>query len=296
MTNNPPVIKKISLSNTKKDLKERLLKSLSVKSSKQIFSLNDSSNIQAKLIENIIDTHTDSQIITMFFEHFSLLKQHIYVYNFKGTFNRNWLDSHPAFISKSKNSKYNIFNLLFLTTFSYINGISGGYESLQFYQPVQVVQQGTLVIVKINILERDISSLVKSKIYNKSRDYDETKILDELLKFDHSLHFTKQDLNKGMKDLWHNDFIDALKVKFKKSKSTSTDIMDENNLYKKTYPTEYKELVKSPLNTSCFIYLQGNNLVNNFVCDPTEGTFSFSTYPPIMNGVNDFIDLVLNKN
>lgn len=291
-TNPSPTI----LTNTENDLKYRLLKTLSVKSTLEIFSIPDEISGHANIITHIIDSYTFNQIKELFFNHFSLIKQHIYIFDFKGSFNDNWLDNHPAFISKKTSGTKKIVNLLFLTTFNYINATTVTYESVKFYQPVQIVRIGTKIIIRINILERDISSLIKAKTYNKTRDVTEETILQEILTSNSGVNFYNSDINKGIKHLWGNETIDAYKVKYRKAKSITLDTMDEDNLYKKEYPDAYNELIKSPLDQSFFRYQLDDSLVNNFVCNPTNGSFSFSTFPPKINGIDELIELVINNN
>lgn len=287
-TNPSPTI----LTNTENDLKYRLLKAMSVNNLNTAFTFPDDIKGTSNRINYITNTLTSSQINQIFFNHFSLLRQHIYLYNFRGTLNENWLDEHPAFVSKNGN----IINLLFKTSFTFINGVNGGIESLDFLQPVQVDRKGTILIIKINILERDIEALIKTKIYGKKRDITEEQILSEILNINSGVTFNKADVNRGIKKLWDDDSIDAFKVMHKKSKSVSIDTMDEDNLYKKEYPTEYLEVIKNPLNKSYFMYLDDDKIVNRFITNPTEGTFSYTTYPTVTNGLNTFIDLVLTNN
>lgn len=283
--------------NSNLEINKRLLKAFSVDALKEVFNLTDSKERQAGLLNLIVSSNTEAIINHKIFQHFSLLKQHVYLYEFKGALNENWLNNHPAYISTQKINNSNwIFNLLVPVQFEGFNKTQGKIEIFDFLVPVQIHKKKTTLIIHINILERDLSTISEDKIISASRDKNDDDILKGLLEHANPIRLIKLDLNKGIKALWHTDEIDALKVKYKNSKSTSQEIMDEDNLIKKEMPALYASLITKPLGITTFKVLQQTNLINYFIIDPSRGFLNFAIFPKHLNGINDLIDLVLTNN
>lgn len=287
----------VSKINSSEEINKRLLKAFSVETLKVVFNLTDSKERQAGLLNLISRTNTPNIIYKTVFDNFSLLKQYAYLYEFSGALNDNWLDKHPAFINSQKiNGSYSIFNLLVPVKYEGYNKTQNLVEEFQFLVPVQIHKKKTVLIIHINLLERDIATITSDKILSPSRDLNDDAIIKTIIPFANPVTLYKYDLNRGIKHLWDIDEIDALKVKFKKAKSTSHEVMDEDNLIKKEMPTLYSELIKTPLRQTTFFVLKQRNLLNHFVVDPSAGVFNFSVFPPHLNGINDLIELVLKNN
>jgi hypothetical protein len=283
--------------NSSIEINKRLLKAFSVEALKEVFNLNESKERQAGLLNNIITSNSTAIINDTIFKHFSLLKQHVYLYEFKGVLADNWLDKHPAFVSMQKiTNSLSIVNLLCPIKFEGFNKTQGVMDSFEFLVPVQIHKKKTIVTIHINILERDISTITTDKILSTTRDIYDEDIINEIVPFSGAVQLFKYDLNKGIKKLWNDDEVDALKVKFKKAKSTSQEIMDEDKMIKKDMSLVYNELIKTPLRITTFKILKQKKLVNFFVVDPSLGIFYFSIFPKNLNGINDLIDLVLTNN
>lgn len=288
----------VSINNSDLEIKKRLLKAFSVDSLKMVFNLTHSKERQAGLINNIVNSHNASILNNIIFDNFSLLKQYVYTYETNLVLNDNWLDKHPNFINHQLiSNSHSIFNLLIPIKYIGYNQTKKYMDEFDFLVPVQLHRRKKILTIHINILERDISTITPDKIIGASRNINDDIILADIIKFANPILLYKYDLNKGIKKLWEDDEIEAIKVKFKKEKSTSQEIMDESNLgIKKEMPKEYAELIKTPLRHTTFRLIKQKNLVNFFVIDPTTGIFNFSVFPPYSEGINDLIDLVLSNN
>lgn len=281
------------------EIYKRMIKAFSVGAIKEIFNLTEYKERQEDLVNRIVQTNTKTQIETAIFNNYSLLKQHVYVYDYKGVLPANYLTLHPYLKSTTKvNNNHSIYNLLFPTTFDFFNKGTNVVESIDFIIPVQIHRKGTKLLVFINILERNVATIISDKVVAVSRDVKDDTILNSFVEstIHHNVQLGKCDMNKGIKKLWADDEVDAFKVKFKKDKSTSMEIMDEDKLLKKDMPDVYKELIKTPLIQTNFKVLKQQNLVNHFVVDPTKGIFYFSVYPQHQSGINDLIDLIISNN
>ncbi|OCB73640.1 hypothetical protein B0A79_19990 [Flavobacterium piscis] len=284
--------------NSELEIDKRLLKAFSVESLKAVFNLTESKERQAGLLNIISRSYTTDDLYSIVFEHFSLLKQYVYLYEFKGALDDEWLDKHPSFISKQKiSNSHSIFNLLIPVTYEGYNKTQRDVQEFNFLVPVQIHKKKNILSIHINLLERDIATITSDTILSPRRDINDEKILASITPYANPTHLYKYDLNKGIKKLWHENEIEAMKVKFKKAKSTSQEVMDESDFgIKKEMPKEYAELIKTPIRQTTFRLLEKENLVNFFVVDPTTGIFNFSVYPPYLNGINDLIDLVVKNN
>jgi hypothetical protein len=99
-------------------------------------------------------------------------------------------------------------------------------------------------------------------------------------------------LNKGVKYLWENGIVDAKIINFKRSISSSSEKMDSNYKFKKSYPALYEDAMKSPLLKSLFKTETVDGVPDiYFTVDPTNGFFAFSNFP---EGKED-IDYVLRE-
>lgn len=283
--------------NSDLEISKRLLRSFSVETLKELFNLTDSKERQASLLNTILISNPSKIINNKIFDNFSLLKQHVYIYEFKGIFNENWLNSHPSYISTQRLDRNNyIFNLLIPVVFQGFNKTKGIMEDFIFHLPVQIYRKRNILIFYINILERDLAAITTDVIIGASKDLKDIDILDDLVSYAKPVRLIKYDLNKGIKELWKIDEIDALKVKYKNSKSTSQEIMDEDNMIKKEMPALYVSLITKPLNITTFRILKQTNLMHFFNVDPSRGHFTFTVFPKHLNGTNYLIDLVLKNN
>jgi len=284
--------------NSQHELLKRLIKAFSANALKEVFNLVEPKGRQADHISQIVQSNSEKIIKDTLFANFSLLKQHVYTYDCKGSFSTNWLLNHPSLYSIFDLSKsHKIYNLLYLTTFEFYNKTKAITQEIQFYTPVQVVQKGTKLIVHINILERDISTIFKDKVVRTNRDVNDDIILENISKsLPLTLSIARADLNKGIKKLWDDDEIDALNVKYNNARSISSENMNEQYLVKAEYPEKYDVLIKTPLSHTTFKVLKAKNLINFFKVDPTRGTFSFAVFPQNQAGITELIDLILKHN
>ncbi len=232
--------------NSSVEINKRLIKVFSVSALKEVFNLNEYKEKQAELVERVIETTSVTIINQTVFNNFSLLKQHVYLFDFLGIIADSWLDNHPYFHSKNKiSSSHSVYNLLFPVTIEFFNKTSRTIQNIQFIIPVQINKKNTKLIIHINILERDVSAIIEDKVISTTRDFNDDTILNSIIQSANPARLTKSDLNRGIKKLWENDEVDAFKVKFKKSKSTSMEIMDEDKLLKRDMPAVYNELIKT---------------------------------------------------
>jgi len=283
--------------NSENDITKRMLEAFSVNSLRSIFTIDTSIRSQNDVISEVLKRNTISSINNILFTNFNLLKQHVYFFETKGVFPNNYLEEHPdIFNITKKSSGHKIYYFLFKENYNFFNVASNKIQVLTFARPVKLEIKKLVATVSVNILERNVGSILNTKILNLQRTLSDKNILDSITTHDHKITYFKHDLQKGIKYLWENDVIDALKVKFKKSKSTSSEVMDEEHLLKVQYPDTYNEIISSPLDTTIFKYIEDSDLVRYFTANPREGYISFSTYPTSTDGIDKIVQMIFQNN
>jgi hypothetical protein len=99
-----------------------------------------------------------------------------------------------------------------------------------------------------------------------------------------------------LKKLWADGNFDAVKMSAKRAGSVRTEVMDEDNTYKKVYPDEYKEMIKNPLKRTKFKTLVDELDVEYFDCDATEGFVVINRYSVSDNDMELLISKILKEN
>lgn len=284
--------------NNKSEQYKRLLKAFSVNALKSIFNLQEFKERQSELINRVTEGNDEAILTQTVFDNFSLLKQHVYIYDFRGTVPTNFLSVHPYFKSTSTAGGQQIYNLMFPVIVEFYNRDTKTEEAIDFMVPVQIRRKGTRFIVAINILERDMSTLIDNKIVGVKRNMEDIDILNSFVESAKPLgiQLSPCDLNKGIKDLWHTDDIDATKAKVTMAKSVRTEVLHEDFLLKRDMNAEYLNIIKDSVSRTTFQVLKHNHSVDAFVVDPTKGIFYFAIFPKQHLATSDLVDLILTKN
>jgi hypothetical protein len=282
--------------NSERNLLKRLLKSYPVKVLKDVFDITGLS--QNEVIEQILNSNAPPIIKNFAFNNFSYLRQHVYIYDINGVMPNNWVCENALFHSENliSNNERDI-NLIFTATYQVYSIGNAGLTDVLFYTPVKIKVYNNKMIVSINIQERDVTNLFPNKCFlaNKNMSDDEI-ILHIIQNMPLTAHLAKTDINRGIKQLWEEDFVDAAYVKFKKSRSTSTEVMDENFTLKVNMPSEYNRLLNEPLQKNVFKILAVDNIISHFTTEPSVGKLSFTKFPENINSIPSLILLILSKN
>ena len=285
--------------NTEEEILKRLLRLFPVSILKSHFNIKAVS--QEHVIRDIIQENTSSAIFHFANLHFESTKQHVYLFNFQKNISTD--------IQLPEKVKYDYFDShndkTYLTyfvpvKFTVLDIITTQKVDLTFLCPVRVHYNNKTKVLelKITILERQDKSLFQNRIVIISKTFDETSIVNYFINFLNTKEITliPIDLNKGIKELWAKDIIDVPSVKYKKSKSTSTEIMDEEFTLKKDLPEIYAIIIKGPLEKTTCKFLSPDEYLPYFRVEPLNGFLAFSTYPTTLKSVNNVVDLILKHN
>lgn len=282
--------------NNERNLLKRLLKAYPVRVLKDVFDITGLS--QNEVIEEVLNSNSTMIIKNFAFTNFSHLRQHVYIYNITGVMDNNWICDNDVYHNqKNIAPKSRTINLLFKATYKVFNPQTTAIEDILFYTPVQIRIINTKLIISINIQERDATSFFQGVVYSVSKDMLDDEIINYIVaRMSLTAALTRTDINKGIKQLWEENFIDAASVKFKKARSTSIEIMDEEFTLKTTMPDVYNSLLNAPLQKNIFKLLERDDIISHFTTEPSIGRLSFTKFPETINSIPELIDLILKRN
>jgi uncharacterized protein YrzB (UPF0473 family) len=297
--------------NSPSELLERLLKLYPVKVVKEHF-LNLDSTKQSELIPEIVKKYPASAIEQFAFDKIGHTKQHVYIYRLNKKFDRTVfkkalfpidIKSEGKFDSDSfYKNKFTNYVFLCFPVIEYDVSLMNPLvqERVNFIQPTRVVISGQNVVVQTTIMEKKLDSYFPEdrKVLDVIKRNGEDQFIAQIIKFFQKDYYIQIcDLNKGVKNLWEHDVVDSRYVKFKKSKSTTTETMDEEYTLKAQYPEVYKQIMAGPMNKTVFRYLRGDDKFSRtFMVDPTQGELSMNIFPENTDQIWNVINEILAGN
>lgn len=283
--------------NSEASLLSRLLKGFPVKIIKEEFDITGLT--QSEAIDGIVTTNSRDIILNFVHNNFNYLRQHVYVFDLNRTLPTNWRPVPRNLFSENTFKGYQVSNLIFNVKYNLINVETGDKPELIFLLPVQVWVKNRKIIIKINTLERNANDYFEDRVFLRSRDIDDDAII---LGIKNSLPagttFVSCDLNRGIKSLLEDDFIDLRYVKFKKSSSTATETMDEEFTLKNKYPDLYREIIATPLEKTVvkLITDAADTLISHFNIEAGKGRMAFVKFPKTNDALPELIELILSAN
>lgn len=152
-------------------------------------------------------------------------------------------------------------------------------DVLYFLWPIWLTWRKDYLILRCVTLEPKVKAHFEGRdAIERSRSCDEPEVLKTIAKeLDKPIRTT--DLHKGAKKLWATDFMDAVRVKYKKAHSTATEVMDEKKGIKKSDPDLYAALQKEVLINVLFeLPEQEKFSVSAVIIEPPEGHLVFPRF------------------
>jgi hypothetical protein len=170
-------------------------------------------------------------------------------------------------------------------------------ETLSFVCPVQIVLRNRVVEVRVIKLEKKISSYYPEDRYARQVGGHQVDTTDRIRAIFLSSNFKACDINKGVKHAWDHDKIDARKLQLRNTGSVRTEAMDENEMFKKLYPSEYRTIIDKPLKSTYFRYLKDDKQwPDNLTIDASQGTMSFTKFAHHQNQLDHVVTSILSEN
>jgi hypothetical protein len=278
----------------------RLLNLFSASIIKQEWSHIVRSTRKRDIIEEIAMESTQTQIYDFVNRYFCCTKQHVYLFAYSDS------DSElPSVISigtelcntTSKNRRSGTF----LLDLNYSIMLSNPYERIDvaFLWPARITIYPDAISLSLTILERDISKFIESGrvTFSPRKSLKDEDVIRRLYFNYPSLHLQRMDLNRGIKQLWQNDVLDATSVRFKRSRSVSSEHMDEHYLIKYHFKDLYEDALERPLFSGTFHFLSNrDDVVKKFRVDPSDGFLSFISYAAERGQTENVIREILSNN
>jgi hypothetical protein len=280
--------------NGQKELEERLLEGFSASILRSHFSIDGT---KKNVIDSILRTKSSKQIESFVANKFGTLHQHIYALEKSS----KMFSPSANLLTKGKCLYKNVgaasgkWIYLYNIDLSYYCTQTFKIQNLSFLLPVKIESTPKRVLLYFNTLARDLKSYFNYQVYPNRTPNLENIILDDL-KSNLVQTLFPLDLNKGIKELWKVDYLDALSVRNKKSKSMRQERMDEDLTFKKQYPNEWSDIMLTPIQKTKFISLKSKPFVERFECNPSIGFIGITSYSEFDVDVNKLVSLILKNN
>lgn len=284
--------------NDREDIMSRLLKLFP----KNLVRVSFKSGIKNKdtFYEDIINNSTNDEIIKFAYNNLTFTKQHVYVFshNFKNIKDlpKNILNKDE--IRKEENGVIEYFNLFDVKYFIYL---LNPYDSIEllFKWPIYIKITNNLIFIHCTILERNIQSYFEGRsILTTKKSIEDKEIIELILGI---LRFYGDietcDLNKGTKEIWKKDIVDALEIQYQKSKSVTRETMDEECTFKQQYPEQFNQAILTPLIKVAFIFLtEKEKYSDHFGIEPCSGKIIFPTFSKKKEELTNVIQTIIQFN
>ncbi|MGB8194940.1 MAG: hypothetical protein WCF67_23595, partial [Chitinophagaceae bacterium] len=236
------------------------------------------------------------------FRNLAITKQNVYLFKLGKTFNRSTMPpGFPLTIEKEDlvGKEYSFFCLP-QTIFSVYLSAPTDKEDLKFLQPVLIRIENKSLIIRYTKLEKNLQSYYPAN--REVRKAGETNSEEDTLRqilayFETNYNAQINDINKGVKYLWAQDWIDCHKIQYLSPFSSDMTTMNGALTFKQKYPTKYQNIILAPIGKTLWKYLLADDyFCDGFTTDPTAGQISFTKFPKHSNQVENVITTILANN
>jgi hypothetical protein len=172
--------------------------------------------------------------------------------------------------------------------------------TIDFLWPVRIEVTAGHVIVSLVILEKDIASYFPRRALVDKHGLSEEAVVADVMQSMGALQ--RLDIHKGIKALWHEEYMDCHYAKYRKAKSAAYEIVDrtEKKGIRENDPALYGVLRKARM-SACVFRLdeeqqKQQTSVRHFAADLSLGTLTFSTYADNSKDTGDVVRKILQSN
>lgn len=280
--------------NSEIEILKRALEKFPVAYLKDYFDLNMPKN---QLINHIISANGETIVRDFIYNNFGMLKQHVYLFELNNVIPNGFSFRGITIYSDTSTSVTRTIFTSYYTEHKVYNYNQRILESIMFLVPCKIVFTRNYIAIYLNIQENQPSSYFSDKVSSLGKTIDDRYIIENIKdSLPSGTTFTPLDLNRGLKYLWEHDEIDGRFVGRRENESLVNETMDEDKLFKVTYPDKYEEVKTMVLTKLSFRSLNGSILISKFVTKPVDGFVSFNIFPQTITSIDDLIDLILQHN
>jgi hypothetical protein len=228
---------------------------------------------------------------------FGRLHQHVYFFEpglTNGVINANPPYGVAPFRTGKKSEERSYFYLLRLA-YDLVLDNPLEKETLAFAWPLKVVVAPNHSRLHLTIMAKSLSGYMPEdrSVLKTLQRPTERDLLNE---FRQSFGWQRLDLNRGIKALWDTGEFDAPSVQYKRPRSITTNVMDEDFTVRAHDPERYIELLDKPLFQTTFRFLGDEPCIGYFVADPTNGSLVFRRYSTSNDCIDDVVRRILAAN
>ena len=284
--------------NSRDEVMSRVLKLFPTRLIKESFEKEGP--LTEEILKEIVRNVQDADIFEFTRNNLGFTRQHVYIL----THDIEKLDELPEHLlteNTIRSTENDIIEYCDLYDVIYKVYLQEPYEvvSLEFKWPTQIVISNSLIAIHFTILEKNIQSYFGERKVLTARKSVEEKDIIALIVTQLSKYgiIEPYDLNKGIKELWKQDIIDALEVQYLKSKSTSKETMHEEYTFKQQYPEEYEKAIQAPLIKCSFKFISNKDeYCDHITIDPSSGKITFPTFSKEKEHIQNVIRKILESN
>lgn len=291
---------------TKNEPITRLLRLYPVKLLKNEFRTEETIPYRKKeLTTYISESYSEDELYEFAVKNFNLTKQNVYLFSHHlsatnlNQIPQNIIDNkNPYALTAQKKSRIYFYFADLKYRIILLDPLRE--KKLLFKWPIKITVDDKIIIIQFVIVEKNIRFLFpkEERVIIGGRNIDENKILGYL--HQSLLPYGKidpLDINRGIKNIWEKNLIDVQFIRWKKSKSTSTEIMDEDYTLKKEYHDIYEDIILSPLFKTTFkILSEKDKFGEYFVVEPTFGKIIFPFFSDRRDNIDNVIKEILENN
>lgn len=285
------------MGNANRDLLKRLLHLLPVKIVKEGFEEKGSA---VDIIEAITGNETVQTIKNFVAINQCYTRQNIYLYTLDKNFNRADIGNDFPLTIELENQQQGEFFCLPKVVFSVYLSAPTDKEDLIFYQPVTIRVQKRNLVIHYTKLESNVKfhyPANREAKKNGEQNSEESTLKQIIEYFEQYYTVEVNDINKGIKHMWHVDSLDCHKISYRDPHSVTTTLMDGTLTFKKKYSKEYAKIIGVPINSAIWSYLlKDSYLCDGFTADLSAGKVSVTKFPNDSNQVNNVITTILANN
>ena len=173
-------------------------------------------------------------------------------------------------------------------------------QRVDFLWPVSVTVDAATVQLTFTMMEKNIGTYLGAQVnaYGVKKDLDEDGVIALLAgALDDPSMVKRADINKGVKELWEAGTIDAAHSRWKASKATLTETMDEKCFLKKDDHNAYQRAMKAPLLKTVLHTMDlEKKFPPVFTVVPCDGELAVTRYPDTPEEVANVVGAILSLN
>ena len=287
---------------TAAEARERLLNLFPAQAVRSAWSLGNVTKERA--VEQLTRTVSTQDINAFAFDNFSFTKQHVHLLvpsrRLASSARLNLITDEVPIFRREQGTETLYFHLLDLRFEAvFLDTLERQY--IEFKWPILIVVRPDLLQVKFTTIERDLRAYFPDagRVTFSRRSVDEKAILDiiqdELLRSD--CRVAPLDINRGVKALWAQGYVDSQDARWKKPRSTANETMDERFFLKRDLPEVYETLRRAPILKAQFTFMRDQDqFVSHFVVEAGTGILRFPLYGTRRESTLNVIAKILELN